>query len=214
MLAMVKWFKREISPSSNGGGSSDSKSKKALCRIPKLTNARARSHLFIFSIYLGSFNRFDKIMISLLQNFFAAFRLAASTRILFHIEFYYLQMGQKQKQKRNNQSGREMKAGMLSTLSPFAFVCVFWWKFLIHSDIVPCLVFSLCHFSSLFVFVFQPTHTHTFHLRCGVEKFFFFLSLFSLLWALSTPALNFHRVDASFSTHLSFSCTFFTVNTG
>lgn len=189
MLAMVKWFKRKISPSSNGGGSSDSKSKKALCRIPKLTNAAecvcvcVRSHLFIFSIYLGSFNRFDKIMISLLQNFFAAFRLAASfTRILFHIEFYYLQMGHKQKQKRNNQSGREMKAGMLSTLSPFAFVCVtvFWWKFLIHSDIVPCLVFSLCHFSSLFVFVFQPTHTHTFHLRCGVEKFFS-LSLFSLL---------------------------------
>lgn len=153
-------------------------------------------------------------MISLLQKFLPFSDLAFSTRILFHIEFYYLQMGQKQKRKEITRA-RERGWEMLSTLSLSLCVCVCWRKFP-FIQIFSCLVFSLCHFSSLFVFVFQPTHTHTFHLRWCWKVFFLF---YLLLWAFTPgwrymPHWNFHRADASFSTHLSFSYTFFTVNTG
>lgn len=121
-------------------------------------------------------------MISLLQNFFAAFRLAASfTRILFHIEFYYLQMGQKQKQKRNNQSGRGMKAGMLSTLSPFASVCFGEnFSFIQISFRVWFSRYVTFH-HYLYLFFSQRTRTP---FICGVVLKSFFLSLCSLFCGL------------------------------
>lgn len=126
----------------------------------------------------------------------------ASLRHYFTLSFIFCRWAENK-----NEINREILSTLLWSLS----LCV-GENFPFHSNLPVFGFLAMSLFIILFVFVFSA-RAHTPFTCGGVEKFFFFFcGLYTGLGIQKYTALNFHRADASFSTHLSFSHTFFTAN--